>query len=595
MLRWQEHLKQALAPRFGGRTERFVKRLQTYLKGYKKECVLAPAFKLLEASFELFVPLVVASMIDAGIGGADADYVWRMGGLMVLLGLTGFLCTLTAQFFAAKAAVGFAAKLRQALYAHIQTLSYAALDKLGASTLITRLTSDINQVQSGVNMLLRLFLRSPFIVFGAMLMAFTVDVRAAVVFVITIPLLCIVVFGIMYFSIPLFGRVQQALDRVLGLTRENLSGVRVIRAFGREEQELADFDARSAFLQKAQLLAGRVSAFMNPLTYIIINGAAAALIWYGAVRVDTGALTQGQVVALLNYMSQILVELVKLANLIITITKSVACGRRICQVLDTASGMAYGALEQVGDSHPYAVELCHAGLAYNESADEALTDVNLQIRRGETVGMIGATGAGKSSLVNLIARFYDATSGQVLLNGTDIRQFSQQALRRHLAVVPQKAVLFRGTVRENLLWGREDALEQELLEALELAQAKAFVLEKEGGLDAAVEQNGRNFSGGQRQRLTIARALVKKSPILILDDSASALDLATEAALRRAIRTITPRPTILIVSQRASSVRFADRIVVLDDGCVAGTGTHEELLQGCAVYREIYESQERTK
>lgn len=581
-------------------------KLLVYLKDYKKESVLGPLFKLLEASFELMVPLVMASIIDKGIGGGDTGYVFGMGGVLLLLAAVGLASSLTAQYFAAKAAVGFSTKMKSALFRHIETLSYAEIDRLGSTSLITRMTSDANQVQSGVNLVLRLFLRSPFIVLGAMIMAFTIDVKAALIFVVAIPLLSIVVFGVMFASIPLYRKVQTGLDRVLGITRENLTGARVIRAFGKEEEEIDTFEEANVALNRVQMFVGRISALMNPLTYVIINGATVVLIWTGAVRVDTGLITQGAVVALVNYMSQILVELVKLANLIITVTKAIACGNRIQDVfevetslpdevsereyLERSSGQekAPEALSVPADD---AVVFDHVGFTYQQSSEEAISDITFTAKKGEVIGVIGGTGSGKTSLVNLIPRFYDITSGKLSVDGVDVRQYPLARLRGKIGVVPQKAVLFYGTIRSNMQWGRPDATDEDIWEALVTAQAADFVRAKEGGLDALVEQGGKNFSGGQRQRLTIARALVKKPDILILDDSASALDYATDAALRKGIRENLRGTTLFIVSQRTSSLLQSDRIIVLDDGAVAGIGTHEELLAGCEVYREIYESQ----
>ena len=565
-------------------------KLLVYLKDYKKESVLGPLFKLLEASFELIVPLVVASMIDVGIANRDRGYILKMCLIMAALGLIGLTCSVTAQFFAAKAAVGFATKLRHGLFEHIQKLSFSQMDREGTSTLITRITSDINQVQSGVNLVLRLFLRSPFIVFGAMIMAFTVDVKAALIFVVVIPILSVIVFGIMLISIPLYKKVQGALDRVLGTTRENLTGVRVIRAFGQEEAEVAKFDGENDALRHVQMVAARISALMNPLTYVVINGGLIALIYVGAVRVEAGILTQGQVVALVNYMSQILVELVKLANLIITVTKAVACGNRIQSILEEPAGMEEK--DSRGDEKlTGCVEFDHVSMRYYEGGEEALTDIHFKAVKGQTIGVIGGTGSGKSSLVNLIPRFYDAEKGSVKVDGVDVREYDLTALRDKIGVVMQKAVLFHGTIRENLKWGNESAGDEELWEALRTAQAKEFVLQKKDQLDEMIEQEGRNLSGGQRQRLSIARALVKKPEILILDDSASALDYATDAALRRSLKEMPGETTVFIVSQRASSLMHADTIIVLDDGNVAGMGTHEELLKTCEVYQEIYYSQ----
>lgn len=565
-------------------------KLLVYLKDYKKESVLGPLFKLLEASFELIVPLVVASMIDVGIANRDRGYILKMCLIMAALGLIGLTCSVTAQFFAAKAAVGFATKLRHGLFEHIQKLSFSQMDREGTSTLITRITSDINQVQSGVNLVLRLFLRSPFIVFGAMIMAFTVDVKAALIFVVVIPILSVIVFGIMLISIPLYKKVQGALDRVLGITRENLTGVRVIRAFGQEEAEVAKFDGETDALRHIQMVAARISALMNPLTYVVINGGLIALIYVGAVRVEAGILTQGQVVALVNYMSQILVELVKLANLIITVTKAVACGNRIQSILEEPAGMEEK--DSRGDEKlTGCVEFDHVSMRYYEGGEEALTDIHFKAVKGQTIGVIGGTGSGKSSLVNLIPRFYDAEKGSVKVDGVDVKEYDLTALRDKIGVVMQKAVLFHGTIRENLKWGNENASDEELWEALRTAQAKEFVLQKKDQLDEMIEQEGRNLSGGQRQRLSIARALVKKPEILILDDSASALDYATDAALRKSLKEMPGETTVFIVSQRASSLMHADTIIVLDDGNVAGMGTHEELLKNCEVYQEIYYSQ----
>ena len=572
-----------------------MKRLLIYLKDYRKESILGPLFKLLEASFELLVPLVMAAIIDKGIANRDTGYVIRMCLVMVALGIIGLICSVTAQYFAAKAAVGFATGVRHALFSHIQKLSYTEIDTLGTSTMMTRMTSDVNQAQSGVNMTLRLFLRSPFIVFGAMIMAFTINVRAAMIFVVTIPLLSIVVFGIMLITMPLYKKVQAGLDKVLGTTRENLTGVRVLRAFNKEEEERERFSERNESLTKMQIFAGRISALMNPITYVIINGAVAVLIWTGAIQVDSGIITQGEVVALVNYMSQILVELIKLANLIITITKALACAGRIAAVLETEPDMTASALEEWKADQDTGlrgtVEFSHASLIYKNAGAESLTDVNFRAERGQTIGVIGGTGSGKTSLINLIPRFYDVSDGAVLVDGVNVKDYPFEVLREKIGVVPQTAVLFKGTIAENLRWGKKDADEKEMWEALELSQAKEFVEKKEGGLDWSVAQGGRNLSGGQRQRLTIARALVKKPEILILDDSASALDFATDARLRKAIRGMKEKLTVFIVSQRASSIQYADQIVVLDDGAVVGIGTHEELLESCGVYQEIYYSQ----
>ncbi len=569
-----------------------MRKLLVYLKGYKKETILAPLFKMLEAAFELLVPLVVASIIDEGIANGHRGYIIRMCLLMVALGVIGLVCSITAQFYAAKAAVGFATGLRHGLFAHIQSLSFAEIDRIGTSTMITRMTSDINQVQSGVNLVLRLFLRSPFIVFGAMIMAFTVDTKAALVFVCAIPLLSIVVFGIMLISIPLFKRVQEALDKVLLLTRENLTGIRVIRAFGMEEEEKERFAESNLFLLNLQKYVGKISALMNPVTYVIINSAVIALIWIGGRQVYEGVITQGQVVALVSYMSQILVELIKLANLIITVTKAIACGNRIQAVFEIENSLDEMPKKQWdGKTAGFKISFENVGLTYPGNAEESLKDIDFSVSQGETVGVIGGTGSGKTSLVHLIPRFYDATRGKVLIDGRDVKEYPLKELRSKIAIVLQKSVLFSGTIRENLLWGKEDAKEEELWEALEISQSKEFVEKKEKGLETIISQGGKNLSGGQRQRLAIARALVKKPEILIMDDSASALDFATDAALRKAIREMKNPPVVFIVSQRAASVLQADKIIVLEDGGIAGMGTHEKLLESCEVYREIYFSQ----
>lgn len=569
-----------------------MKKLLVYLRDYKKECIFAPLFKLLEASFELIVPLVMAAIIDHGIAVSDRPYIFKMGGVLVLLALIGLTCSITAQYFAAKAAVGVATKLRHSLFSHIGTLSFSEMDTIGSSTLITRITSDINQVQSGVNMVLRLFLRSPFIVFGAMIMAFTVNVKAALVFVVAIPLLSVVVFSVMLASIPLFKKVQSGLDRVLGHTRENLEGARVIRAFNKEADEAKEFNASNDFLTNMQMVVGRISTLMNPLTYIIINCAILAVIWIGGKEVFGGIITQGEVVALVNYMSQILVELVKLANLIILINKAIACGNRIEEVLETKSTIENNpnadTKRAVGDN---AVTFSHVSMSYASTSEEALTDIDFTAKRGETIGIIGGTGSGKSSVVNLIPRFYDVSKGSVSIDGKDVRDYDLTELRNKIGVVMQKAVLFQGTIAENLRWGKPDATDEELWKAIEVAQATDVVEGKEGKLDYMIEQGGRNLSGGQKQRLTIARAVVKNPDILILDDSASALDFATDARLRAALRNLKGNKTIFIVSQRTSSIQFADKIIVMDDGQVAGIGTHEQLLENCEIYREIYESQ----
>ena len=573
-----------------------MKRLMMYLKDYKKESILAPLFKLLEAFFELMVPLVMANIIDYGISNRNMGYIGKMGLLLLLLGVVGLASSITAQFFAAKAAVGVSTKLRQALFDHIEDLSFTDIDKAGTSTMITRMTSDVNQVQSGINMTLRLFLRSPIIVFGAMIMAFTIDVKCALIFVVAIPLLSIVVFGIILSTIPMYKKVQSKLDQVLGITRENLTGVRVIRAFHQEAKESDRFRENNEALSAMQIFVGKISACMNPVTYIIVNGAIIALIYTGAVQVNIGNLSQGEVVAIINYMNQILVELVKLANLIVTMTKALACADRVASVFEIGADAAYmGAQNQkladkVDKSAPF-LDFKHVSLTYQGAGAPTLQDMNFTVNRGDTVGIIGGTGSGKTSLVNLIPGFYPATEGEILLEGRDIKTMSDEELRGRIGVVPQKAVLFKGTIRSNLQWGKPDATEEEMWKALELAQASEVVEGKDGKLDATVAQNGKNFSGGQRQRLTIARALVREPEILILDDSASALDYATDAKLRAALRTLEDKTTTFIVSQRASTIRHADKIIVLDDGEIAGVGTHDELLKDCTVYQEIYYSQ----
>lgn len=570
-----------------------MKKLLIYLKAYRKEACLAPIFKMLEAVFELFVPLVIKGIIDYGIAAEDRAYCLRMGLLLLLLAVIGLAMATTAQWFSARAAAGFAAKIKQVLMEHIQKLSYTELDTIGTSTLITRMTSDVNQVQTGTNLVLRLFMRSPFIVFGSMIMAFTIDFKAAMIFVITIPLLSVVVFGIMLSSIPLYKKVQSQLDRVLGITRENLTGVRVIRAFNKEEEEISHFKTENEQFTRLQTFVGKISALMNPLTFVIVNSAIFVLVWTGAWRVEGGILTQGAVVALVNYMSQILVELIKLADLIINITKAVACGNRIQKVLEVEPSMENGSKECIEEKRTpaNAVDFNHVSLTYSGAGAPSLTDIDLHVKTGQTIGIIGGTGSGKTSVVNLIPRFYDATQGNVLVFGKPVKEQDMESLRSQIAVVPQKAVLFAGTIRENMKWGKEDATDEEIMEALTIAQAAEVVQKKEGGLDAFVEQGGKNLSGGQRQRLTIARALVRKPRILILDDSASALDFATDAALRKAIREMKNAPTVFIVSQRTSSIRFADQILVLDDGKSVGVGTHDELLTTCSVYKEIYDSQ----
>ena len=577
-----------------------MKTLLAYLKGYKKESILAPLFKMLEASFELFVPLVMAAIIDVGIANKDKPYIVKMCFVLIALGIIGLVCSITAQYFAAKAATGVGTGIRHGLFEHIQKFTFTEMDQLGTSTLITRMTSDINQIQSGVNLVLRLFLRSPFIVFGAMIMAFTVDVKAALVFVVTIPLLSLIVFGIMLVTMPMYKKVQADLDQVLLATRENLTGARVIRAFNKEEDETKRFENANQILTDAQKYVGRISGMMNPLTYIIVNGAIIALIYVGAVRVDIGDLTQGQVVALINYMSQILVELVKLANLIISVTKAAACLNRVESVLAVKPDMNEGDVRWESNSSEEdqdlrnkvpVVEFSHVSLTYKGTSDTSLSDINFCAEKGQTIGIIGGTGSGKSSLVNLIPRFYDATEGTVKINGRDIKEYQTENLREHIGVVLQKAVLFKGSIADNLRWGKEDATDQEMYDALDISQAREFVDTKQGGLEFQIEQGGRNLSGGQKQRMTIARALVRKPEILILDDSASALDFATDAALRKSIKEMKNQPTVFIVSQRAASIQYADQIIVLDDGEMAGIGTHEELLKDCPIYQEIYYSQ----
>lgn len=568
-----------------------MKSLLIYLKDYKKESILAPLFKMLEASFELFIPLVMASLIDVGIANGDQGYVVQMCLVMVALGLIGLVCSVTAQYYAAKAATGFATKLRHVLFSHIQSFSYTEIDKFGTSTLITRMTSDINQVQTGVNLVLRLFMRSPFIVIGAMIMAFTVDTKGAMVFVVAIPLLSLIVFGIMLWTIPLYRRVQEYLDKVLLTTRENLTGVRVIRAFNKEKEEQKRFEENNQALTKAQKFVGRISGLMNPMTYVVVNGSIMLLIYIGAIRVNLGILTQGEVVALINYMSQILVELLKLANLIVSMTKAIACGNRIAGILKEEPSMQSGSDIWEKENNEYEVEFDHVSLTYQGASEPSLSEITFAVRAGETIGIIGGTGSGKSSLVNMIPRFYDATEGEVKVAGKSVKQYDIKSLRKKIGMVPQKAVLFKGTIEENLKWGAEDATKEEIEEALTISQAKEFVEAKEDGLQTMVEQGGRNLSGGQRQRLTIARALVRKPGILILDDSASALDFATDAKLRKAIEGMKQKPTIFLVSQRAASLMHADQILVLDDGKIVGKGTHEALLASCEAYQEIYYSQ----
>lgn len=575
-----------------------MKNLLKYLKNYKKESIIAPLFKMLEATFELFVPLVMADIIDIGIANHDTHYILIRGVILVMLGIIGLTCSLTAQYFAAKAAVGFGTQVRGSLFRHINSLSYTELDVLGTSTLITRMTTDINQVQNGVNLFLRLFLRSPFIVFGAMIMAFTINIRAALIFVVAIPLLALVVFGVMKLSIPMYTGVQKQLDKVVLSTRENLNGARVIRAFNRQDEEKETYREKNSLLKDLQMKVGNLSALMNPVTYVIVNLAIVAIVWTGGKEVDNGVITQGEVVALVNYMSQILVELIKLANLIVNITKSLACAERISSVLEVQTSVHEA--EHAADIEEKnrgnnkeipVVEFDGVSFAYSGAGAESLTDISFRVMAGETVGIIGSTGSGKSSLVNLIPRFYDATKGVVKINGKDIREYSLTALRDMIGVVPQKAVLFKGTIRDNMKWGKDNATDEEITQALETAQAKEFVMEKENRLDTVITQGGSNLSGGQKQRLTIARALVKAPEILILDDSSSALDFATDAKLRAAIRENTNQTTVFIVSQRASTVRYSDKIIVLEDGLAVGMGTHDELIKNCDVYKEICMSQ----
>ncbi len=571
-----------------------MKRLLHYLSGYKLESILGPLFKMLEASFELFVPLVVASMIDVGIKQNNTPYILRMGGLLILLGIIGLTCSLTAQYFAAKASVLTATSLRNDLFSHISHLSYTEIDTVGTSTLITRMTSDINQVQTGINMVLRLFLRSPFVVFGAMIMAFTVNVKAAMAFVVVIPLLSVVVFGILLISMPLYKKVQKQLDQVMLTTRENLMGVRVIRAFNRQKSETARFEEENGLLVRFQVFVGKISALLNPVTYIMINFAIIAVVWIGAFQVDAGIITQGKVVALVNYMSQILVELIKLANLIIIISKSVACMNRvdtIFQMEPSIKEKENAGADSSQDASAAKVVFDHVSFLYAGAKEESLSSIDFSVKKGETIGIIGGTGSGKSTVVNLIPRFYDVAAGRVMLDGMDVRDYPLDALREKIGIVPQKSILFKGSLRENMQWGKKDASDEEIYHALDIAQAREFVDGKGKGLDLYIEQGGRNLSGGQKQRLTIARALVRKPEILILDDSASALDFATDARLRRAIKENTEGMTVFLVSQRAATIRGADQIFVLDDGKIAGKGTHKELLNHCDLYREICLSQ----
>ncbi len=573
-----------------------MKQIMKYFKNYKLKAILAPLFKMLEASFELLVPLVMANIIDIGIKNGDKPYIYRMALLMIGLGLIGLVCAITAQYFSAKTAMGFGKELRYDLFKHIETLSYTEIDEIGSSTLITRMTSDVNQIQTGVNMFLRLFMRSPFIVFGAAIMAFTVDAHVAKVFLITLPVLIVIVFGIMLITIPLYKKVQSKLDSVLLSTRENLSGVRVIRAFNQEENEKTNFCEKTDLLTKEQIFVGKISSFLNPLTYAVINLSIVAIIWLGAGRVEEGLLLQGSVYALVNYMSQILIELVKLANLIITETKAVACANRVGQVLLTKSSQVYNdKMSETENKGKFKVQFINAGLTYKNAKEPSIEGVNLNVKKGDTIGIIGGTGSGKSTFVNLIPRFYDCTEGQVLIDGIDVKNYPKERLIDKIGIVPQKAVLFSGSIEDNMRWGKADASEEDINLALEIAQAKSFVEEKDGGIKFVLNQGAKNLSGGQKQRLTIARALVKKPEILILDDSSSALDYATDAALRMAIKEKTDNTTVFIVSQRSSSIMYADKIVVLDDGKIVGIGTHDELLKSCEIYQEICSSQNRAK
>jgi len=569
-----------------------MKELLVYIKEYTKECILGPFFKLLEACFDLAVPLVMASVIDKGIASGDKGYIFKYGGILILLAVIGLTCSITAQFFAAKAAAGFAANVRYALFKHIESLSFTEMDGIGISTMITRMTSDINQLQSGVNMALRLFLRSPFIVFGAAVMAFTIDVKAAIVFVVVIPLLAIVIFGIMLASMPLFKKVQARLDNVMGITRQNLTGVRVIRAFNKEAAEIENFADSNEKLSSMQLFVGRISALANPVTYVMVNIALIALLWTGGIQVDGGNLTQGEIVALVNYMSQILVELVKLANTIVLSTKAVACGGRVQAILAVNSSMEEGDYNSTSKNKGgLEVEFEHASMMYKGAGADSVSDISFKASPGSVTGIIGGTGSGKSTLVNLIPRFYDVSEGCVKVGGRDVKSYKLDTLRQAVGIVLQKSVLFRGTIRDNILWGNPDATDEEVTEALKAAQAWEIVQGKEKGLDYVIEQGGRNLSGGQKQRLAIARALVRKPPVLVFDDSSSALDFATEAKLRKSLQELGYNPTIFIVSQRTSSIQHADNILVLEDGALAGQGTHEELVNNCEVYKEIYNSQ----
>lgn len=582
-----------------------MKGILSYLKGYILECILGPLFKLLEACFDLTVPLVMAWMIDRGIARADVPYIWHMGGLLLLLAIVGLTCSITAQYFAAKAAVGCSTRMRHVVFSHVETLSFREMDEIGTATMITRLTSDINQVQTGVNWMLRLFLRSPFIVFGAAVMAFTIDVKAALIFAVVIPLLAIVVFTIILTTAPMYRKVQGHLDGLLGLTRQNLSGVRVIRAFNKQDEEIENYERQNDILTRMQLFVGKISALMNPVTYVMINGALVLLIWVGGLRINVGDLTQGQIIALVNYMGQILVELVKMANTIVMLTKSVACANRVQDILDVKSSLEPETTAVERLEHPenpsqsgkggISVEFRNVSMAYAGASDPSLEGVSFRAEPGQTIGIIGGTGSGKSTLVHLIPRYYDVTQGEVLIDGKDAREYTLESLRSRVGMVMQKAVLFHGTIRDNMRWGDPDATDEQIWEALDQAQASEFVRQKENELDYELEQSGRNLSGGQKQRLTIARALVRRPQILILDDSASALDFATDAKLRQALKTLPGHPTTFIVSQRTSSIQHADQILVLDDGQVIAMGTHQELLENCDVYREIHETQFKKK
>lgn len=582
-----------------------MKGILRYLKGYILECILGPLFKLLEACFDLTVPLVMAWMIDRGIARADVPYIWHMGGLLLLLAIVGLTCSITAQYFAAKAAVGCSTRMRHVVFSHVETLSFREMDEIGTATMITRLTSDINQVQTGVNWMLRLFLRSPFIVFGAAVMAFTIDVKAALIFAVVIPLLAIVVFTIILTTAPMYRKVQGHLDGLLGLTRQNLSGVRVIRAFNKQDEEIENYERQNDILTRMQLFVGKISALMNPVTYVMINGALVLLIWVGGLRINVGDLTQGQIIALVNYMGQILVELVKMANTIVMLTKSVACANRVQDILDVKSSLEHDTTSVERLEHPenpsqsgkggISVEFRNVSMAYAGASDPSLEGVCFAAEPGQTIGIIGGTGSGKSTLVHLIPRYYDVADGEVLVDGKDVREYTLEDLRSRVGMVMQKAVLFHGTIRDNMRWGDPDATDEQIWEALDQAQASEFVRQKENELDYELEQSGRNLSGGQKQRLTIARALVRRPQILILDDSASALDFATDAKLRQALKTLPGHPTTFIVSQRTSSIQHADQILVLDDGQVIAMGTHQELLENCDVYREIHETQFKKK